>query len=44
MPKKKKLQVANGENEIDEIRSRALPQLSASGSLNYNPIIPNNSN
>ena len=37
--KKAKLQVANGENEIDEIRSRALPQLSASGSLNYNPII-----
>ncbi len=37
--KKAKLQVANGENEIDEIRSRALPQISANGSLNYNPIL-----
>lgn len=37
--KKAKLQVENGEYEIQEVRSRALPQISASGSLNYNPIL-----
>lgn len=37
--KKAKLQVQNGEYEIQEVRSRALPQISASGSLTHNPII-----
>lgn len=37
--KKAKLQVENGEYEIQEVRSRALPQISANGSLNYNPIL-----
>jgi outer membrane protein TolC len=37
--KKAKLKVENGEYEIQEIRSRALPQISANGSLTYNPII-----
>ena len=37
--KKAKLQVKNGDYEIQEIRSRALPQISANGSLNYNPIL-----
>lgn len=37
--KKAKLQVQNGEYEIQEVRSRALPQISASGSLNHNPIL-----
>jgi outer membrane protein TolC len=37
--KKAKLQIENGEYEIQEIRSRALPQISANGSLNYNPIL-----
>lgn len=37
--KKAKLQVENGEYEIQEVRSRALPQISANGSLNHNPIL-----
>lgn len=37
--KKAKLQMQNGEYEIQEVRSRALPQISASGSLNHNPIL-----
>jgi len=37
--KKAKLQVENGEYEIQEVRSRALPQISANGALNYNPIL-----
>ncbi|WP_395065096.1 TolC family protein [Flavobacterium sp.] len=37
--KKAKLKVENSEYQIQEIRSRALPQISASGSLNYNPIL-----
>lgn len=37
--KKAKLQVENGEYEIQEVRSRALPQISASGNLNHNPIL-----
>ena len=37
--KKAKLQVEKGEYEIQEIRSRALPQISANGGLNYNPIL-----
>ena len=37
--KKARLKVENGEYEIKEIRSRALPQIAANGSVNYNPII-----
>ncbi len=37
--KKAKLEVENSEYKIDEVRSRALPQISANGSLNYNPIL-----
>ncbi|SEQ17491.1 TolC family protein [Flavobacterium urocaniciphilum] len=37
--KKAKLQVENSEYKIQEVRSRALPQIAANGSLNYNPIL-----
>ena len=37
--KKSKLQIENSEYQIQEIRSRALPQISANGSLTYNPIL-----
>ena len=37
--KKAKLKIENSEYQIQEIRSRALPQIAANGSLNYNPII-----
>lgn len=37
--KKARLQVEKGEYEIQEVRSRALPQIAANGSLNYNPIL-----
>jgi outer membrane protein TolC len=37
--KKAKLEVENSEYKIQEIRSRALPQISANGNLNYNPIL-----
>lgn len=37
--KKAKLKVENSEYQIQEVRSRALPQISANGSLTYNPII-----
>jgi outer membrane protein TolC len=37
--KKAKLQVENSEYQIQEIRSRALPQISANGNLTYNPIL-----
>lgn len=37
--KKAKLEVENSEYKIQEVRSRALPQISANGSLNYNPIL-----
>ncbi|MFT6748881.1 MAG: outer membrane protein [Flavobacterium sp.] len=37
--KKARLKVENGEYEIKEIRSRALPQIAANGSVTYNPII-----
>lgn len=37
--KKAKLQIENGEYEIQETRSRALPQVSANGSLTVNPIL-----
>jgi len=37
--KKSKLQVENSEYQIQEVRSRALPQISANGNLTYNPVI-----
>jgi len=37
--KKAKLEVENSEYKIQEVRSRVLPQISANGSLNYNPIL-----
>ena len=37
--KKAKLEVENSEYKIQEARSRALPQITANGSLNYNPIL-----
>ena len=37
--KKAKLQVENSEYQIQEVRSRALPQISANGNLTYNPVI-----
>jgi len=37
--KKAKLKIENSNYQIQEVRSRALPQISASGSLNYNPIL-----
>ncbi|WP_333877110.1 TolC family protein [Flavobacterium sp.] len=40
--KKAKLDVENSEYQIQEVRSRALPKISASGSLNHNPILQTN--
>jgi outer membrane protein len=37
--KKAKLEVENSDYKIQEVRSRALPQITASGSLMYNPIL-----
>lgn len=37
--KKAKLKIENSKYQIQEVRSRALPQIAANGSLNYNPII-----
>lgn len=37
--KKAKLKVENSEYQIQEVRSRALPQISANGNLTYNPIL-----
>lgn len=37
--KKARLQVENSEYKIQEVRSRALPQISANGNLTYNPVI-----
>ena len=37
--KKAKLDVENSEYKIEEVRSRALPQISANGSLTINPIL-----
>jgi outer membrane protein len=37
--KKSKLQIENSEYQIQEIRSRALPQISGNASLTYNPIL-----
>lgn len=37
--RKAKLSVENSEYQIQEVRSRALPQITASGNLTYNPIL-----
>lgn len=37
--KKAKLNIENSEYQIQEIRSRALPQISANGNVTYNPIL-----
>ncbi|MEO8535369.1 MAG: TolC family protein [Flavobacterium sp.] len=37
--KKSKLQVENSEYQIQEVRSRALPQITGNASLTYNPVI-----
>ena len=37
--KKAKLKVENSEYQIQEVRARALPQISANGGLTYNPIL-----
>ena len=37
--KKAKLKVENSEYQIEEVRSRALPQISANGNMTYNPIL-----
>ncbi|MBE8712432.1 transporter [Sphingobacterium sp. KB22] len=37
--KKSALDIENAEYQIDEVRAGALPQLSATASLNYNPIL-----
>lgn len=37
--RKAKLDVENAQYQIDEVRSRALPQLAGSGALTYNPIL-----
>lgn len=39
---KAKLDVENSDYKIQEVRSRALPQISANGSLTYNPILQTN--
>ncbi|PWA08073.1 TolC family protein [Flavobacterium laiguense] len=40
--KKAKLEVENSEYQIQEVRSRALPQITANGSLTYNPVLQTN--
>ncbi len=40
--KKARLEMENSEYKIQEVRSRALPQISANGSLTYNPILQTN--
>ncbi|WP_348823769.1 TolC family protein [Flavobacterium aestuarii] len=40
--KKSRLEVEKSEYKIQEIRSRALPQITANGSLTYNPILQTN--
>ncbi len=37
--KKAKLQVENSNYQIQEVRSRALPQITANGNMTYNPIL-----
>ncbi len=40
--KKAKLKVENSEYQIQEVRSRALPQIAANGNLTYNPVLQTN--
>ena len=40
--KKAKLEVENSAYKIQEVRSRALPQITANGSLTYNPVLQTN--
>lgn len=40
--KKAKLKVENSTYQIAEVRSRALPQIAATGSLTYNPVLQTN--
>lgn len=40
--RKARLEVENSEYQIQEVRSRALPNLSANGGLTYNPILQQN--
>ena len=37
--KKARLDIDKGRGRVEEVRAQALPQLSATGSLNYNPVI-----
>ena len=37
--RKAKLDIENAGYQIDEVRSRALPQVSGTGGLNYNPLL-----
>jgi outer membrane protein len=37
--RKARLSIENGEYEIDEVRSRALPQITADAGITYNPIL-----
>ncbi|MCR6720299.1 MAG: TolC family protein [Chitinophagaceae bacterium] len=37
--KKARLDLENSEYQIDEVRSRALPQINGTGGLNYNPLL-----
>jgi outer membrane protein len=38
--RKAKLDIENAQYQIDEVRARALPQVSGSGAITYNPILP----
>lgn len=40
--KKAKLEVENSQYQIEEVRSRALPTITANGNLTYNPILQQN--
>jgi outer membrane protein len=37
--RKAKLDITNSQYQVDEVRARALPQISGSGALNYNPLL-----
>jgi outer membrane protein len=37
--KKAKLEIENSEYQIQEVRSRALPQITANGNMTYNPVL-----
>lgn len=40
--RKSRLEIENSEYQIEEIRSRALPQISANAALTYNPVLQTN--